>query len=544
MAFAEEALFHDDAPARNPRSWATRNPSSEHRAPGRRRRRSGGTRWGSNGGGRGNEMRAWLGLIDAVLKAVEETAWAARDLADSAREAWTQGGREVASARDEAALWSEDVSRMAQTGFMLARTAAGYRLHRFRAAFVSERRARSMLDELHAKSARRFYEVSAVHGGAFMKVGQLLSARADLLPAAWIRELARLQDAAPEVDMDSIRAVVEGDLGKPLEELFASFDETPVGAASIGQVHRAILHDGRVVAVKVQRPHVDLRVRMDLDWLETFVESLRPSLPDTDYDTIVREVRQSVLAETDYVAEARTTATLAAFFASHPDVVVPRTVPELCSAHVLTTEFVDGKKITVVLDALEARAAAGDSGARGELSRVLGHLLEAYFAQVLRAGVFQADPHPGNLLVTKDGAVVILDMGGAQTVPDAVRDRYLALVRAVRMGDADGMTRLFDELGFRTRSGKPDTLHVFAEALLGELRQALASRAVEWPTRERMAERARELLGACADDPVIELPSEFIMIARVFGTLGGLFSRYRPDVEFSRFVLPVLGGLF
>jgi ubiquinone biosynthesis protein len=480
-------------------------------------------------------------VLDGILKAVEETAWSARSLADSAKDVWSRGEQDLNEARGNASGWSGQVSRLTQTGWMLARMAAGYRLHGLRSAFVSRRRADEMLDGLHTTSARRFYEVSATHGGAFMKVGQLLSARADLLPAVWITELTKLQDAAPAIELEAVRRVIETDFGKPLAELFASFDEVPIAAASIGQVHRAITHDGVEVAVKVQRPGIAARVRMDLELLEAFVSSLKASLPETDYDTIVKEVRSKVLAEVDYVAEARVTGELANFFAGHASIVVPQPVALLCSKHVITTTFVEGVKITTLLDVLEARALEGDEGARAEISDVLGSLLQAYLRQVLEAGVFQADPHPGNLLVTPDGKVAVLDFGCAQVLPDEVRDRYLALMRAFMIGDRDGMARLFLELGFTTRSGNPETLHAFTDMLLTEIRQTALSGGVKWPTKDEMVARATELLSACESDPVVGLPGEFIMIARVFGTLGGLFARYRPDIDFARHIMPVLG---
>jgi ubiquinone biosynthesis protein len=168
-------------------------------------------------------------------------------------------------------------------------------------------------------------------------------------------------------------------------------------------------------------------------------------------------------------------------------------------------------------------------------------LLEAYLRQVLEVGTFQADPHPGNLLVTPEGKVIVLDFGCAQALPPEVRDRYLALVGSFMTRDRARMAALFDEIGFRTRSGRPDTLHAFADALLTEMLQASLGGGVRWPTREEFAARMAGLLAACEDDPVVVLPGEFIMIARVFGTLGGLFARYRPDIDFVRHVLPVLG---
>jgi ubiquinone biosynthesis protein len=519
------------------KSTSTPAPQSRRRRRSRRHRRERSPRVQ----GLGNELRAWAKVLDGVLSAIEETAWSARHVADVARERLRHGERDLKSAREDWSLLPEQATRLTQTGFMLARMAAGYRLHGLRAAFVSSERADELLAELHEKSARRFHDVSAVHGGAFLKVGQLLSARPDLLPAVWIRELEQLQDAAPPIGFDLVRGVVESEFGRSIGEVFRSFDETPIAAASIGQVHRAVTVDGRHVAVKVKRPGIDARVKADLEMLEAFIASLESSLPETDYDTIVSEVRRAVVGELDYVAEAQTTRTISDFFANHGEIVAPSPVPELCTERVLTTTFIEGRKITVVLDELAHRAAEGDPSARGKLSAVLGNLLEAYLRQVLEAGVFQADPHPGNLLVTREGKVVVLDFGCSEVLSPETRGRYLALMGAFMTGDRDRMAQLFSEIGFSTRSGRPDTLHEFADALLTEIRDASLSGGVRWPTRDQAVARMTALLHACEDDPVVTLPGEFIMIARVFGTLGGQFARYEPDLDFARHVLPVLG---
>jgi ubiquinone biosynthesis protein len=293
--------------------------------------------------------------------------------------------------------------------------------------------------------------------------------------------------------------------------------------------------------VKVKRPGIAARVKMDLQMLETFVASLASSLPETDYETIIGEIRSAVLAELDYRAEAETTGKVSAFFASHEGIVVPEVVSELCSGEVLTTSFVPGRKITVVLEELAARAHDGDAQARGRISKILGTLLETYLRQILEAGIFQADPHPGNLLVTDDDELVLLDFGCAGRLSDETRHRYLELVQSFVLGDKERLARLFSEIGFVTKSGKPDTLHQFADALLGEIRGAVLGGGVRWPTREEAVARMSTLLGACESDPVVGLPKEFIMIARVFGTLGGQFAKYEPDIDVARHVMPVLG---
>lgn len=536
-----EGRGRDGSPAHGNDGTSSRGSRSDRRDSSRRGHD--GSRH-SEGRGLGAELRAWANVVDGVLVAIEETAWSARRLAEAVDGAVGQGVRDLNGRRSDARELSSDMARFAETGFMVARMAAGYRLHRFSSAFVSRSKSRRMLDRLHEENARRFYEVSARHGGGFLKVGQLLSARADLLPRVWIQELEGLQDAAPAVPFEAIRAVVESDFGKPLEELFDAFEETPVAAASIGQVHRAVTKEGRTVAVKVQRPGVGRRVAADLKLLESFVASLARSLPLGDYGTIVGQIQKAVMAELDYVREAGTAGALADFFAGHPSIHVPRPIDALCSEHVLVTEFVEGEKITVALDRLTEKAAQGDGAAHVELSRVLGLLLEAYLRQVLEAGVFQADPHPGNILVGKDGRLVLLDFGCAELLPDAMRNGYASLLRSFVAGDRTGMGQLFGELGFATESGRTDTLEEFAAAFLSEIRQLALARNVQWPTREELSERFAGLLTACQEDPVTTIPGEFVMLARVFGTLGGLFQAYRPDINFARHVLPVLGLLF
>jgi ubiquinone biosynthesis protein len=488
------------------------------------------------------ELRTWLKLVDAVLVGVEKTAWSLRGIADEVHDAFGATGEDLRSFSDDLGGQHKGLVRLTRTGFALAQIAGSYRLYSLRAAFLSRAKAADLLAEIHENNARRFYNTCVEHGGAFVKVGQVLSARGDIMPKPWVDELASLQDAVPPLPWPVIQEVLEAELGAPVAELFASFDEAPLAAASIGQVHRAITHDGVAVAVKVQRPGIDEAVRIDLKSLEIFMQTMRGSLPELDYDTIVTEVKSAVLAELDYAEEATITAQVAKAFGRSQQVVIPQPVTALCSERVLTTTFVEGEKLTRTLDVLKARAEAGDAGAQAELSRLLGTLLQAYLRQILIFGVFQADPHPGNLLATRDGKLCILDFGCSKTLSPEVKRGYLALMRALMQDDKPAMNTLFTELGFATRTGKPDTLHAFADALLVEFRSALEKGRFDWPDKQALLDRASGLLEASEDDPVVTIPTEFVMIARVLATLGGLFSYYRPDISFAEHVLPVLGS--
>ncbi len=497
------------------------------------------------------QVPSWLGAIDAALQAIEQTVWTARHHALAASEratsAWdeledgwlrVEGGlRELGA---ELGAWPRRLERLLDAGWMLAGVAASYRLHPTRAAFLPESRARAALERLHARNASRFAQTSARQGAGMLKVGQLLSTRPDLLPRAWIAELARLQDAAPAVPFEAVRKRVEDDLGAPLGAHFEHFEEQPVAAASIGVVHRATTHAGVDVAVKITRPDVRECLELDLDLLELFLESVKSLFPPADYPTIVAEIRAMLRQELDYRVEAVMMERLADFFADRDDVVVPRTLPELCGHDVLVSHFCEGRKITLVLDELRERRDAGDAEAGGRLDVILALLLETYVRQILVAGVFQADPHPGNFLITGDDRLVLLDFGCTRTLSALVRDRYLALVGAFLTGDGERLATLLAELGFATASGAPATLHAFAELLLGEFRAAMQNPGCGPLDATAMLANAKQALARMQDDPVIRIPAEFVMIGRVFLSLGGLFQHYRPQIDYSRPLLTVL----
>lgn len=485
-------------------------------------------------------IRASATALMTLLEATERTAWEVRRATLETVEA---GRRDAARIAEATRSGRRRSLRMTRASLVLGRIVAGYRLHTTRAAFTSRASSERALARLHAKNARRFRELSEQLGGAFLKIGQTLGTRADLLPEVWVRELATLQDAAPPEPFDAIRAVIERELGAPLGALFATFDEAPLAAASIGQVHRATTHDGLEVAVKVQRPFVDERVEDDLVLLRHFVEALRPSLPPTDFETIVAELVRGVREELDFTTERERLARVSRFLDDVPGVVAPRPIDALSSGRVLTATFTPGRKIT---DALDALAATRDEAP--EVERVIAdHLaraLDAWVRQALELGLFQADPHPGNLLVQDDGTLVVLDLGCAQELDAPRRADYRALLLAFLVHDRAGVAARLDALGFRTRSGDPTTLLAFADAFLDELRGMLTGEG-EWPTASELLARAKTLAAQAEADPVERIPGDFVMLARVFGTLGGLFAAYRPkglEVELPPRLMRVLLG--
>lgn len=489
-------------------------------------------------------LRAWLAVMEGTLKAIERTAWQGRELGQQALAAWhaiESGAGDVAGECQELARearrWPARLKRLSITGWMLTRVLASYRLWGTRSAFLPSSMQQAALTALHRKNARRFRKTSLDQGGAFLKIGQILSSRPDLLPAAWVDELAELQDQARPETFEAVRSVIEDEFGAPLEDLFQSFDPQPLAAASIGQVHRARLADGREVAVKIQRPGLDEVIELDLTLLKVFIDSVRSALPPMDFDTIIEEIQRTVRDELDYQGEARAMQRVRSALAGKTAITVPATVDALCGRRVLTSEFVQGRKLTTVLDEYQQQ------GHRQAIADTLHTLLDAWFHQVLVGGVFQADPHPGNLMVADDGQLVLLDFGCTMTLPETFRRGYFRVLQAAIVGEREVIAETLQGLGFVTRSGRPDTLLAFTDALLDQLRDAMLDGRNDgggWPSAEDLMAQVRALLIRMTDDPVEKVPSEFIMLARVFGTLGGLFLHYQPRVDVARLVLGYL----
>jgi len=503
-----------------------------------------GLRTAARGDSRG-AAKAWLSLVQGFVRAMRATLSEAREVTVHANDAIeaarsdfgdlsAQFQRLSSESRSLAERWSEKQIRLSKTALMLAKVVGSYRLFELRAAFVDRDDAKRMMRDLHAVNAERFTETSVEQGGAFLKIGQMLSTRPDLLPKAWIAELSRLQDGAPPFSFAEVTRVIREDLGAPPEEIFSTFDPEPIAAASIGQVHRATTKDGIQVAVKVQRPNIAHLIEVDMELLTFMLEGLKEMLPPSDYETIATEIRTTLQRELDYRREAESMKRMAALLEGTEKVRVPTPIDALCTGRVLTSTFEPGRKINLVLDEL-----AGPAGDPAALADVLGRLVEAYVRQILVFGFFQADPHPGNFLVASDGTLVLLDFGCARELSPQMRDGFRDLVLASFAQDKASMEAIFARLGFATRSGKPDSLHVFAEALLGQLKRGvLGGQGVPgevWRSREQTFGSAAEMLDAANGDPITSIPPEFVMIARVMGMISGTMDHYRPEIDwFSR----------
>lgn len=299
----------------------------------------------------------------------------------------------------------------------------------------------------HERRAERYTQPEHVRlaleqlGATFVKLGQVLSTRADLMPPEYQAELAKLQDAAPPIPADAVQEVVAQELGADADAAFAAFDLEPLAAASIGQAHAATLPDGTEVVVKVRRPGVVDQVQQDLEILQNLVASASRRWEATaGYDLVglADEFARTLRAELDYLQEGRNAERFAANFADDPDVQIPRVFWETTTSRVLTLERIRGIKISD-LDALDA--AAIDRRALAErATRVTAQM-------VFEDGFFHADPHPGNFFIQPGGRIGIIDFGMVGTVDDRLRERLGTLLMALAREDADRVAGALLALG-------------------------------------------------------------------------------------------------
>ncbi len=315
----------------------------------------------------------------------------------------------------------------------------------------------SELDAVDHRPERFVDDLEAL-GPTFIKLGQALSTRPDLVPAPYLAALARTQSGVTPVEWDAIRAQVENALEKPIAETFAWFDPAPLGAASLAQVHRARLLDGRPVAVKVQRPGVAEEVRQDLAVLESIASGVDHTTglgQRVRFSDWVHEFRKALVGELDYCLEAANLERFSEHLASYPDLLIPRPVWPLTRTRVLVMDLVNGDPLDGHVQLRLPMAS---------LEGLCESLLRGYLDQMFVHGEIHADPHPGNLLITDDGRLAIIDLGMVVHVPPRQRTRLLKLMFSAVEGRGDDAadevialgTRLetFDEERYLRESGQ------------------------------------------------------------------------------------------
>jgi predicted unusual protein kinase regulating ubiquinone biosynthesis (AarF/ABC1/UbiB family) len=354
-------------------------------------------------------------------------------------------------------------------------------------------------------------------GPTFIKLGQLLSTRGDLLPEPYLDALARLQDQIEPFSYAEVEQIVSSELGGRISKMFAEFDREPTAAASLAQVHRARMRDGRLVVVKVQRPGVRETIVEDLDALEEiaeFIDAHTETGKRYEFSNMLIELRQSLLRELDFKSEAGNLRRLRYSLREFERIIVPEPIEDFTTSRVLTMDYIAGKKITSLsplrLMELDGRALSEE-------------LFRAYLKQILVDGFFHADPHPGNVFITEDNRIALIDLGMVGHISGSFQENLLRLLLAISEGRGDEAAEMsikvgepkphFDKRDFEQRVANLVTQH--ADATLEQL---------------DAGQVALEITRIAADC-WFRLPAEFTLIAKALLNLDRVVYTLAPDFD-------------
>jgi ubiquinone biosynthesis protein len=366
-------------------------------------------------------------------------------------------------------------------------------------------------------------------GPTYIKFGQLLSTRADLLPPEFLRELAHLQDHAPIEDYSTIRAIMQEELQQPLSALFAHIEPVPLAAASIAQVHQATLVEGQEVVVKVQRPHISRVIAADLDILrdmarlaERYLPDLRPLHPVG----LVEEFARTISHELDFRHELHNLERCAKNFADDPTVYIPTAYPALTTSHVLTMEYVRGTKIT-------AREELRQAGL--DLHVVAANGANALLKQIFIHGFFQGDPHPGNLRVLEDNVIVILDYGMFGAIDPETREHLALLLLGIAGRDADKIVRALVELEVMV----PDMNRRRLRREVAALVDTYLAVPLEHLNLTAMLEDVLRMIRQYG----LQVPPEFLLLLRALSTAESVGCELDPEFNIMQHLQPFAESL-
>lgn len=379
-------------------------------------------------------------------------------------------------------------------------------------------------EEHELSTAERIRMVVEDLGTTFIKVAQLLSTRADLLPPDWIAELSKLQDQVPPFSFTEAKNKIESELGHNLEDLFESIEKEPLAAASIGQVHRAVLHGGKEVVIKVRRPNIEETIKVDLEILHDLARLLEKR---TDWAKmyslrdIVLEFDEILTNELNYLYEGQNIDTFHRNFSQDKNVYIPEVYWDYTTKRVLTMEHIEAIKL-IDDDKLSKMGV--------DTEKVVTNLSEAVFKQILVYGVFHGDPHPGNVMVFKDGSIVLLDFGMVGIIDEEMQEKFGNMLVAMISRNTESILKNFLALGIVP----PD----FNRRELRQDIDRLQHKYYDLPlSKISLGESMNEFLELAFKHNIL-MPTEFTLLAKSFVILEGLISRLAPHISLMEIAKP------
>ena len=421
------------------------------------------------------------------------------------------------------------LGRLSEIAQVAARHGFGYILRKYRVGDLLPRGQRGDLEETVSDRGRRLREMLDELGPTFVKFGQLLSTRPDVVPPDIVAELRGLQDDVSPVGFNQIRDVLEAELDLTVERAFLEFDIVPMASASIGQVHRAVLPDGQEVAVKVQRPAAPAQIEADLGLLYQAAKLLRErvkALEFVDPRELVDEFARSIRLELDYSHEARNADVFHRNFAHDSRVVVPRVIRQYSSARVLTLEFLQGTKVAD----LDHEAMRPD-----ERRDVVTRMADTWMTMVFRHGFFHADPHPANIFVLDSGELGLVDFGQAGKLTDDDMAHLTRLFVDAATENIDAIPRRLRELGVRYA---PEREQEFRQELHVLFDRYYGTRLSEVDPVQIIREGFQLIYSLN-----LKLPSRFVMLDKAIATLASVGQEVYPDFNVFEVAKPYARGL-
>ena len=377
---------------------------------------------------------------------------------------------------------------------------------------------RPMIGIKHWPPPKEVREAFEELGLVFLKFGQVLAMRRDLLPADYIKELELLHDELPPMSIKTVSSTVEAELGTPLKELFSSFGKTPLAAATIAQVHEATLHNGRHVAVKVQRPGLKAIISTDiaaLTYLVRLGEFLFPKLRAFDLPVIVREFAITLNRETDFSREARSMKLFRSRLANITNLWIPEVVTECSGKTVLTMEFSAGERVDHYAK-LHPEA----------MPQAMDTLIKLMLQSIFEEGSFHADPHPGNVFVLPDGRLSLLDFGNTGELDEPMRESLILLLEAVVKGDARAATEAYLEMASSNEEVNRAALLLDIKAVLYDMHSN--------DLEEVSIGNAFDSLLRAGSRNGVHNPGEFVLLTRAFVILESLIGQLAPDHNYMK----------
>ena len=368
--------------------------------------------------------------------------------------------------------------------------------------------------------------------GLIIKTCQFLGSRADVLMDEYVRTLSLVHDQVPPRPWTEMRPIIERELGMSIAEAYAAFDARPVAAASLAQVYRARMHDGTAVAVKVQYPGIADIVRWDLDVIDMLASIWARLETVIDFRPIAQEMRRNAPEEVDFIHEGRAAEQVTRLLADRDDVVVPKIYWERSTSRVLTMDYIDGIKINDI-DTLKAAGV--------DTAQVAATLIDLFNTMILKYGVFHADPHPGNLFVIPGAPghpakVARVDFGLTKVIPEEFRLQLIVLTSAIVAQRPELITDTMTDMGFRTRDEDPETYNALGEAFLGDVLRS----GKPYADQEMVAEVNERLGRVLRGNPLVDVPGDVILIARVMGLLSGLGKTLDSRTDLLEALIPYL----